>query len=39
METLQEYLAYTKGWEYIITILFVAALIAYWRFVGGEQKS
>lgn len=37
MDTLQEYLIYTKGWEYIIAVLFVCAFLAFWQSLGGER--
>ncbi len=38
METLQEYLVYTKGWEYILTIAFVLVFIGLWRILGGSEE-
>jgi|GEM_PF-1589875 hypothetical protein len=37
MQSLQEYIVYTKGWEYIITIIFVFAFIAYWEISNRGQ--
>ncbi len=37
METLQEFIVYTKGWEYIITIIFVFAFIAFWEISNRKE--
>jgi len=37
METMLEYLTYTKGWEYIITIVVVFAFIAFWELLCRER--
>lgn len=39
METMLEYISYTKGWEYIITIGVVFAFIAFWRILSGGTKA
>ena len=31
MNTLQEFIAYTKGWEYIIAISFIALFVVFWQ--------
>ncbi len=37
MQTLQEYLVFTKGWEYIITILFVFTFMVFWAVVNRRR--
>ncbi len=37
-ETLQEFLIYTKGWEYLITVAFVFAFIGFWKLMGRESR-
>ncbi|MGE5620854.1 MAG: sulfate respiration complex protein HmcD [Sphingomonadaceae bacterium] len=37
MQTLHEFLVYTKGWEYIITIIFVFCFIAYWQLLNRRR--
>ena len=37
METMLEYVTYTKGWEYIITIAVVFAFIAFWELLCREH--
>ncbi len=39
METLQEFLVYTKGWEYLITIAFVFAFIAFWEVMSRTRRT
>lgn len=36
MQTLQEFVAFTKGWEYIIAIVFLALFIGFWRMFTTE---
>ncbi len=38
MQTLQEFIVYTKGWEYIIAILFIFAFIAFWQVVARQGQ-
>lgn len=39
MYTLQEFLMFTKGWEYIITIVFVFGFVAYWEYLNRRRTS
>ncbi len=36
MQTLQEFIRFTKGWEYIIAIVGILAFLAFWQFLGGS---
>ncbi len=38
LETLQEFMVYTKGWEYLITVAFVFAFIVFWKLMSGERS-
>ncbi len=38
MYTLQEFIRFTKGWEYIIAIIAVFAFIGFWRLVSGTSS-
>ena len=35
MYTLQEFIRFTKGWEYIIAIVAVFLFIAFWEVLAG----
>lgn len=37
METLIEFVRYTKGWEYIIAISCILCFILFWQFLATEQ--
>lgn len=37
MFTLHEFLVFTKGWEYIVTILFVLCFVAFWEILNRRQ--
>lgn len=39
MQTLQEFIVYTKGWEYIIAIAFVFAFIAFWQVIARTGRT
>ncbi len=39
MQTLNEFVMYVKGWEYIVAILFILAFIVFWQFLSGERSS
>ncbi len=38
MYTLQEFIRFTKGWEYIIAIVAVFAFVGFWRLVSGTSS-
>ncbi|MHB1006783.1 MAG: sulfate respiration complex protein HmcD [Chloroflexota bacterium] len=40
MQTLQEFIVYTKGWEYLIAIGFVLAFMVFWQIVArtGQHR-
>ena len=35
MHTLQEFIVYTKGWEYIIAIVFLFLFIGFWALLSA----
>lgn len=37
METLVEFVKFTKGWEYIIAIAAILAFIGFWQLLAGER--
>jgi hypothetical protein len=37
MHTLQEFIRFTKGWEYIIAIIAIFAFIGFWRLLAGSS--
>jgi len=39
MDTMLDFVSYTKGWEYIITIVVVFAYIAFWEFLCRRHPS
>ena len=39
MQTLHEYMMATKSVEYVLAVVFLAAFIAFWRFISkGSRK-
>ena len=38
MDTLLEFITFTKGMEYLIAIAFLIAFIAFWQLVYGKGK-
>ncbi len=38
MHTLQEFIRFTKGWEYIIAIIAIFAFVGFWRLVSGGSS-
>jgi hypothetical protein len=39
MHTLQEFIRFTKGWEYIIAIAGILAFVGFWRLLAGASSS
>ncbi|MBM2832487.1 MAG: hypothetical protein HW414_1539 [Dehalococcoidia bacterium] len=39
MQTLQEFIEFTKGWEYVISIAFLALFIFFWRVFSTEPQA
>ncbi len=37
MYTLQEFIRFTKGWEYVIAIIAVFAFVGFWRLVTSTS--
>lgn len=38
MYTLQEFIVYTKGWEYLIAIGFVVTFVVFWQIVARAGR-
>ena len=38
MDTLLDFMTFTKGVEYLLAIAFVIAFIAFWQWVYGRRK-
>ena len=36
MHTLQEFIRFTKGWEYIIAIIGIIVFLVFWQVLGGS---
>jgi hypothetical protein len=40
MLTLQEFMVFTKAWEYVIAIAFFAAFVVFWQVLNrGQSKN
>jgi hypothetical protein len=37
MQTLQEFIRFTKGWEYIIAIIAILTFVGFWRLLAGSS--
>ena len=38
MYTLQEFIRFTKGWEYIIAIVAIFVFIGFWKLLSGTSS-
>ena len=38
MYTLQEFIRFTKGWEYVIAIVAVFVFVGFWKLLSGTSS-